>query len=146
MELSKYRIKNSTKCSCGHEFSIMDAKGMIANNDYHYYGGRVERYSIVTCPKCGKTYALFIEAVNNGYRVFDIAEDTTKKPVIVKKAVPQDANKAKNAPKKPQDASMPVTETKLVKNNPGDNSCQCKKCGRIFKSVSGLRSHERKCL
>lgn len=135
MDFKKYKIKNSTKCNCGREFTIMDAKEIVKNNDYHYYGGRVEQYSVVKCPKCGREHVLFIEAVNNGYRVFDIAEG---------------AKTIKNAPKEKQDALVRTTQedksNEQVETQVEGNTTICKKCGRTFKSVSGLRSHERKCL
>lgn len=146
MDLNKFRIKNSTKCDCGHEFTIMDAKELEKNNDYHYYGGRVEKYSKVRCPKCGKIYLLFIEAINNGYRVFDIAESKAVQVVkpLVKKVM-QDAKTTTNASKNKQDAAVPVTTPKedLIKVVDG---FICNKCGRVFKSKSGLSSHQRKCL
>ena len=130
MQLNKLKLRSTTKCDCGHVFSIVDATDFTKNNDYHFYGGRAEFVANAICPHCKKEYVLMIEAVNNGFRVFDIAEDARAK---------------KNVSKKKQDAPVHVSKPVELEQKV-DDACTCKKCGRIFKSVSGLRSHERKCL
>ena len=80
MDLRELIVKNSKKCDCGYEFSIKDIKELEKNNDYRYYGGRVEYYTKTKCPKCNKEVILYLEAYDNSYRVIDIAENKNTEP------------------------------------------------------------------
>lgn len=74
MNLRDLKIRNSKICDCGYEFSAKEIKKLEKNNDYRYYGGRVQYYTEATCPKCKKNVILYLEAYNNSYRIIDIAE------------------------------------------------------------------------
>lgn len=75
MNLRELIVKNSKKCDCGYEFSVKDITKLEKNQDYRYYGGRVEYYTKTKCPKCNKEVILYLEAYDNSYRVIDIAEN-----------------------------------------------------------------------
>lgn len=115
MKLRELIVKNTKKCDCGYEFSIKDITTLEKNNDYRYYGGRVEYYTKAKCPRCNKEVILFLEAYNNSYRVIDIAE-------------------VKNT------SIKEIKEKEVIEGN------ICSNCKRSFKSQSGLRLHQRKCL
>lgn len=75
MNLRELTVKNTKKCDCGYEFSVKDITTLEKNNDYRFYGGRVEYYTKTKCPRCNKEVILFLEAYDNSYRVIDIAEN-----------------------------------------------------------------------
>lgn len=127
MDLRKLKLRNSNKCSCGHEFTYNDIKPpIIQNKDYNYYGGRVKYYVEAICPDCNKKLYLLLENYNNRdkYKVIDIAEENKI----------QGANININASNEKKEASMPLTE-KYV----------CKKCGKVCANKAGLAAHKRKC-
>lgn len=115
VNLRKLKLKGKTICDCGHEFKANDITNLIKNNDYQYYGGRVECYSEIKCPDCKKDLVILLEPYNNSYRVIDIGiledEVTTNKDI----------------------------------NNLETDEFVCDKCHRTFKSKSGLSIHQKAC-
>ena len=120
MNLRELKLIGRKGC-CNHIFTAKDITSIHTNTDYHFYGGRVEYYSIARCPKCGQEVVLLLEAYDNSYRVVDIAiEKYNKKPKI-----------------------EIITKQELASKE--SNKLICPKCKREFKSKSGLTSHMRKC-
>lgn len=121
MELRELKLKNRKTCDCGHEFSNADIQPpIIINKDHKFYGGRVEYYVKSKCPKCNAEVYLLLEAYDNKYRVIDIGveKETAAKKEIVKEEIKEEIK---------------------------SEGFICEKCGREFKSKSGLASHSRKC-
>ena len=131
MELRDLALMNRKTCTCGHEFSNADIQPpIIINKDYRFYGGRVEYYMKTKCPKCGKEVYLLLEAYDNKYRVIDIGID------------PNAAYEVVEEPKIQEDV---VIEEQPEESKEIPEGFICDKCGREFKSKSGLTSHQRKC-
>lgn len=116
VDLRELKLRNSKTCQCGHEFTANDIVELISNKDYQFYGGRVSFYSRVTCPKCSKEQVILLEPYNNTYRVIDIGEL--------------------------QDEMLANTEKDNVEH---DDTLRCSKCNREFKSIQGLRMHQKSC-
>ena len=45
MDLQDYKIKNSTKCDCGYEFTIHDLTDLKRASDSKFYGGNIKHVS-----------------------------------------------------------------------------------------------------
>ena len=129
MDLRALKLRNRKTCDCGHEFTNQDVRPpIIINKDYRYYGGRVECYTKAICPKCGQEVYLLLESYDNRYRVIDIGTDS--KPIIFEEPIQE-------VPK--EESKEEMQEVKE------ETQFKCEKCGREFKSKSGLASHSRKC-
>lgn len=109
MNLQDYTIKNTTKCDCGHEFTLQDIDGLKRIDDDKFYGGAVKHLSDIKCPECKKETLLFLKQKGQTWKIIGIAQkDTTI------------ANNSEN-----------ISNKEFI----------CDKCGKAFKSKSGLSSH-----
>lgn len=77
MDLKDYKIKNTTKCECGYEFTIHDMKKLQRIPDNNFYGGIVKHIDEITCHNCGKDTLLFLKQTGQTYIVKDIAQKDT---------------------------------------------------------------------
>ena len=78
MDLQGYKVKNTTKCECGHEFTIHDMKTLRRISDSKFYGGVVRHVDEIKCPECQKETLLLLKQAGQTYIVKDIAQkDTT---------------------------------------------------------------------
>ena len=118
MDLGNYKVKNKTKCECGHEFTIKDMKKLQRINDDKFYGGIVRHVDEIKCPVCSRDTLLLIKQVGQTYIVKDIAQ----KDEIV------------------SDNKMVQSETNKEENNT-DNEFICPVCQRAFKNKAGLAVH-----
>ena len=121
MDLKDYKIKNTTKCLCGYEFTIRDMKKLQRLSE-SIYSGVVKHVDEIQCPQCQRDTLLLIKQQGQTYIVKDIAQKD-------------------NVP----------TEDTTIKNedtNIENNEIICQVCKRGFKSKSGLavhmKSHENK--
>lgn len=117
LDLRELKLKNETRCECGHEFAVGDIFKLERNTDHQFYGGRIDFYTKTRCPECGKEVVLLLQAYNNSYKVIDVCELNES---------PCESNESS------------------CKSN--ENACICEKCGNTFKSIQGLRKHQKKCL
>lgn len=121
VNLRALKLKGKTICDCGHEFKANDITNLIKNNDYQYYGGRVECYSEIKCPDCKKDLVILLEPYNNSYRVIDVGTiidvGISGDGIIIKEGI----------------------------DNLETNEFVCDKCHRTFKSKSGLSIHQKSC-
>lgn len=74
MDLGNYKVKGTTKCECGHEFTIKDMKKLQRINDNKFYGGAVRHIDEIKCPECTRDTLLLIKQVGQTYIVKDIAQ------------------------------------------------------------------------
>lgn len=125
MELKDYEIKGTTKCDCGHEFTLKDYQELRKIDTDGFYGNRAKHYSPSKCPKCGKETIMFLQQAGQTWRVIDIAiQKRTEKKIEISK---------KNQPK--------IENKELL--NPIEGFV-CQECGQVCKSKSGLIAHMRK--
>lgn len=74
VNLRELKLLGEKVCNCGYEFTANDISNLVKNEDYQFYGGRVNYYSEIECPNCHNKQILLLEAYNNSYRVIDIGE------------------------------------------------------------------------
>lgn len=121
MELKDYKIKNTTKCGCGYEFTIRDMKKLQRLSE-PIYGGAVRHVDEIECPQCQRTTLLLIKQQGQTYIVKDIAQK--------------------------EDVSTEGATIDNEEPNTNSNELICPECKRSFKSKSGLavhmKSHENK--
>ncbi len=118
MDLGNYKVKNKTRCECGHEFTIKDMKKLQRINDDKFYGGIVRHVDEIKCPVCSRDTLLLIKQVGQTYIIKDIAQ--------------KDETVADN--------EKVQSETNKEDNNT-DNEFICPVCQRAFKNKAGLSVH-----
>lgn len=126
MDLQDYKIKNSTTCDCGYEFTIHNLTELKRINDSKFYGGNVKHVSETTCPQCLRKTLLLLKQVGQTYKVMDIAQkDRQTKSVNIDNT------------EHTQISSETINDT--------NNEFICPSCKRVFKSKQGLAAHSRTC-
>ena len=128
MDLRKLKLLNKKTC-CGYEFTAKDITSLFKNDDYRFYGGRIEYYSTAKCPKCGQEVVLLLEAYDNSYRIVDIGINTK---ITASQAITMIDKAVKELTKK--DEIMPS----MV-------SFVCPNCKKEFKTKAGLGKHIKSC-
>ena len=79
MEITDYNIKGTTKCDCGHEFTLKDFQELNRINLHGFYANQIKHYSPAVCPECKKELILLLKQKGQTYVVVDTA---TKKGEI----------------------------------------------------------------
>lgn len=121
MDLQDYKIKNTTKCDCGYEFTIHNLTELKRINDSKFYGGNIKHVSETHCPLCLRKTLLLLKQVGQTYKVVDIAQKEIK--------------------------NNDVEQTQINSNetNTSTNEFICQNCKRVFKSKQGLAIHAKTC-
>lgn len=113
LDIKEIKVLNSKNCTCGHEFSLADVKGIERLQDAHgFYGNLVKNYSIAICPKCKKQTILLLKQTGQTWKIMN----TAQVPVTQKTRT---ENKEENI--KPQEFICPVCK-KICKNKIGLNA------------------------
>lgn len=131
MDLQDYKIKNSTTCDCGYDFTIHDMTELKRVNDSKFYGGNIKHVSETHCPLCLRKTLLLLKQVGQTYKVIDIAQKD--KPIIEAKRIVIDNN------------GVEQTQINSNKTNNVGNEFICPNCQKSFKSKSGLSIHSKTC-
>lgn len=127
MELQEYKIKNTTKCDCGHEFTIQDMQKLQRLSE-PIYGGIIKHVDEIKCPTCGKETLLLIKQQGQTYIVKDIAQKS--KENIEKTSMNNSDNNI--------DTTIQNEHTSNA-----NNEIICPICQKMLKSKSGLTAHMR---
>ena len=61
MEIRDYDIKGTTKCKCGHEFTLKDFQSLNRINQHGFYANNIKHYSPAICPNCKKEVILLLK-------------------------------------------------------------------------------------
>ena len=124
MDLQDYKIKNSTKCDCGYEFTLHDLTELKRINDNRFYGGNIRHISETKCPNCNTNTILFLKQAGQTYVIKDIAQ--------------KDSSSIN---------SNTVEQTQIDSNesNTNSNELTCQSCKRVFKTKQGLAVHAKTC-
>ena len=124
MDLQDYKIKNSTKCDCGYEFTLHDLTELKRINDNRFYGGNIKHISKTKCPNCNTNTILFLKQAGQTYVLRDIAQRD-------RQAINSDT----------------VEQTQISSNesNTNSNELTCQSCKRVFKTKQGLAVHAKTC-
>ena len=126
MDLQDYKIKNSTKCDCGYEFTIHDLTELKRINDNKFYGGNIKHVSETHCPLCLRKTLLLLKQVGQTYKVIDIAQ----KDRVIK-------TENTDTTERTQISSETINDT--------NNELICPSCKRVFKTKQGLAVHGKTC-
>lgn len=138
MNLQDYKIKNSTKCDCGYEFTIKDMTELKRINDSKFYGGNIKHVSATHCPLCLRSTLLLLKQVGQTYKVIDIAQKD--RATIEAKTITVDENANVIT-----DNSIEQTQISSNESNKESNECICPNCKRVFKTKQGLAVHAKTC-
>lgn len=117
-----YEIKNTTRCECGHEFTIKDFIELKRINEPRFYANQVKHYSPTKCPTCNKETILLLKQVGQTYAVVDTA-------VLKQQA------KAKN--------TVAESENKIETKKETTQEFICPECKKVCKNQLGLNAHMR---
>lgn len=131
MDLQDYKIKNSTTCNCGYEFTIRDLTELKRVNDNKFYGGNIKHVSETHCPLCLRKTLLLLKQVGQTYKVVDIAQKD--RPIIEAKTITIDADGVEQA------------QINSNESNVDSNELICQNCKRVFKTKQGLAVHSKTC-
>lgn len=127
LENKEYRIKSSTKCDCGYDFTVKDMKELKRINQQGFYGNVVKHYGHAICPNCGKEVILLMKQAGQTYKVIDTASiDTIENENKTIETV-------ENVEKEPNSNVEAKTEN--------SNEIICPICGKACKSQLGYNSH-----
>ena len=149
MDLQDYKIKNSTTCDCGYEFTIRDMTELKRINDNKFYGGNIKHVSETMCPLCLRKTLLLLKQVGQTYKVVDIAQKD--RPTIEAKTIAIDENASAITEHSiyGQGAKIINTQeqTQINSNefNTDSNEFICQNCKRVFKTKQGLAVHSKTC-
>lgn len=138
MDLQDYKIKNTTKCDCGYEFTIHNLTELKRINDSKFYGGNIKHVSETHCPLCLRKTLLLLKQVGQTYKVVDIAQKN--RPVIKAKTITIDENA-----KEIKNNDVEQTQINSNETNTSTNEFICQNCKRVFKSKQGLAIHAKTC-
>lgn len=138
MNLQDYKIKNSTKCDCGYEFTIKDMTELKRINDNKFYGGNIKHVSETHCPLCLRSTLLLLKQVGQTYKVIDIAQKDRATIEAKTITVNENANVI-------TDNSIEQTQISSNESNTESNECICPNCKRVFKTKQGLAVHAKTC-
>lgn len=119
MNLRNYKIKGSTKCDCGYEFTLKDFQELRRIKEEGFYGNRAKHYSPSVCPECNKDTFLFLKQSGQTWAIIDIAQE------------------------KVHDRKPKIKEEPKVEETPASEFV-CEVCGQVCKNKSGLSSHMRR--
>lgn len=141
MNLQDYKIKNSTTCECGYEFTIKNLTKLEKIKQDGFYGGIVKHFSNCNCPNCKKDTILFLKQVGQTYVVKDIAQKETEE--IAEEVVEEEVVGGFEESVE----ETPTEETTVNSNEENINSNEfiCPTCKNTFKSKSGLAIHSKTC-
>lgn len=127
LNVKELRILNTTKCECGHEFTLKDIKSIDRINEQGFYSNIVKNYSESKCPQCGKTKILLVKQVGQTWKIVNIATTDELQTMKVQLMTSQ--------------VVTTQPETKNKTNNTLTNEFICPVCEKVCKSKIGLNSH-----
>ena len=94
MNIKDYNIKGTTKCDCGHNFTMQDYKELKSLNLPGFYGNNVKYYSPAECPNCHKEALLLLKQTGQTYKIIDIAiRKQTSISSTIKNETPKETSK-----------------------------------------------------
>ena len=145
MDLQDYKIKNSTKCDCGYEFTIHDLTDLKRVSDSKFYGGNIKHVSETHCPECLRKTLLLLKQVGQTYKVIDIAQKD--RPIIEAKTIQIDENGVGQTQESEATNANVSEQIQIASNetNTANNEIICPNCKKVFKTKQGLAIHAKTC-
>ena len=130
MELKDYQIRGTTKCECGHEFTLKDFQSLNRINQHGFYANNIKHYSPAICPNCKKETILLLKQKGQTYVVIDIA---IKKQVIENNTFEEHKSQVQNEAINTIDNDINIESTSFI----------CPTCKKVCKNQLGLNAHMR---
>ncbi len=123
LEGKEYEVKGTTKCDCGHEFTLNNIIELKKINQSGFYGNVLNNYSEAVCPNCKKRVVLFLKQKGQTWEIIDIGVEHIKttndnKEICVEEPIKTIDNKK-------------ISTDELI----------CSVCGKACKSQIGYNSH-----
>lgn len=145
MDLQDYKIKNSTTCDCGYEFTIRDLTELKRINDSKFYGGNIKHVSETHCPLCLRKTLLLLKQVGQTYKVIDIAQKD--RPIIEAKTITinEDGIEQTQETSVANTSTLEQAQINSNESNKDSNELICQNCKRVFKTKQGLAIHAKTC-
>lgn len=157
IDVKELQILNTTKCECGHEYSLKDFTNLEMLQDAHgFYANLVKHYCITKCPECGANRILLLKQKGQTWEVINTAILKSD----MKKCENITENDSKNVEIQQNEVITSNGETAedfsgehlennsdeqtTIENETENNQTQefiCPECGRVCKSQIGLNSH-----
>lgn len=123
VDVKELQILNTTKCTCGHQFTLKDFIKLEKLQDTHgFYANLVKHYSKSKCPNCKKEVILLLKQVGQTWEIMNTA--------ITKNMNITENNK-----------STGETNSNLSKEKTTNQEFICPVCKKVCKSQIGLNSH-----
>lgn len=116
MNIKDFEIENTTKCKCGHDFTLQDITELKVIDEHGFYGNIVKHCSLTKCPVCNKETLLLLRQKGQTWEIISRA---------VKKAE-SETNK------------INIEEEKNI-----NKEFICPECKKVCKSQLGLSTHMR---
>ena len=142
MNLQDYKIRNSTTCECGYEFTIKNLTKLEKIKQDGFYGGIVKHFSNCNCPNCKKDTILFLKQVGQTYVVKDIAQKETEE---IAEEVVEESAVVGGLEESVEETATEETTVNSNEENINSNEFICPTCKNTFKSKSGLAIHSKTC-
>ncbi len=119
-KIEDYKIRNTTQCECGHEFSMKDFTELKRINKLGFYANQVKHYSPAKCPSCGKEIVLLLKQIGQTYSVIDTA--------LLKENIME---------------TITEPENKIEEEKETNQEFICPECKKVCKNQLGLNAHMR---
>ena len=145
MDLQDYKIKNSTKCDCGYEFTIRDLTDLKRVNDSKFYGGNIKHVSETHCPECLRKTLLLLKQVGQTYKVIDIAQKDRSTVEVKKISINEDGIKPTQDTNVAHTSTLEQIQINSNEFHADSTEIMCPNCKRVFKSKQGLAVHSKTC-
>lgn len=140
MNIANYKVKDTTKCECGHEFDIHEINGLLPIDNHGFYSNVVRTCSKIYCPKCNKETILLLKQKGQTWEILGIA--TPKVVENRKKVTSLEVTATKTELNTQYDEKVQTTIENKTENKLS-NELICPVCKKVCKSKVGLNAHMR---
>lgn len=127
LDIKDFKIQDSTKCECGHEFTLKDITDLRTIDEHGFYANIVKHCSYTQCPDCNKDTLLLLRQKGQTWE-------------IINTAVPKAETKQEDIK---GDINVEETTSQNDKEKENTQEFICPECKRVCKSQIGLNAHMR---
>ena len=129
LDIKEFKIQDSIKCECGHEFSLKDITDLRTINEHGFYANIVKHCSYTKCPNCYKETLLLLRQKGQTWEILNTA--------VPKVEVEMEQENIKN--------NINAEGTTSQNNEEKENTQEfiCPECKKVCKNQLGLNAHMR---
>ena len=144
IDIKEIEILNSTKCDCGHEFTLNDFTTLEQLQDAHgFYSNLVKHYCQTFCPKCGKQIILLLKQKGQTWEIMNTAvlknAESTFNEIITNTEETVENLEGEKVENNNEETTTNENETE----NNSTEEFICPVCEKVCKNKSGLTAHMR---